>query len=151
MKPHSTAQHYVGTKQLKARPMTLGEYNAYRGWEMPDGEIPEADGYLVEYLDGGKPNHPDHAGYISWSPKAVFEDAYLPMGDVDGMPPHQQRAIGEQAQLADKLAKLSLALNGPIRGALSTDEFSLLCEQERVMREYDEILRRRIANFGSAR
>jgi hypothetical protein len=27
-------------------------------------------------LDGGLPNHPDFAGYISWSPKGVFERGY---------------------------------------------------------------------------
>ena len=71
---------YEGTKRVHARPMNRGEYNAYRGWEVPADENPADDGYLVEYLDGGKPNHPDHAGYISWSPKDVFERAYCEVG-----------------------------------------------------------------------
>ncbi len=71
---------YEGTKRVYARPMTRGEYNAYRGWEVPADENPADDGYLVEYLDGGKSNHPDHAGYISWSPKDVFERAYSEVG-----------------------------------------------------------------------
>lgn len=69
-------QTYLGTKLLKAKPMLLGDYNAYRGWPIPADEDPAAMGYLVEYLDGGKPNHVDHAGYISWSPRDVFERAY---------------------------------------------------------------------------
>ena len=71
---------YEGTKRVHARPMNRGEYNAYRGWEVPADENPADDGYLVEYLDGGKPNHPGHAGYISWSPKDVFERAYCEVG-----------------------------------------------------------------------
>ena len=71
---------YEGTKRVHACPMTRGEYNAYRGWEVPADENPADDGYLVEYLDGGKSNHPDHAGYISWSPKDVFERAYSEVG-----------------------------------------------------------------------
>ena len=71
-----TTKTYEGTKRVHARPMTRGEYNAYRGWEVPADENPADDGYLVEYLDGGKSNHPNHAGYISWSPKDVFERSY---------------------------------------------------------------------------
>lgn len=66
----------VGTKFISAKRMTLGEYNAYRGWTMPGGEDPNEKGYLVEYKDGGKPNDPRHTGYISWSPKGVFEISY---------------------------------------------------------------------------
>jgi hypothetical protein len=71
-------QDYYGTKRLRAVPMTRGEYNEYRGWTLPADEDPNDEGYLVEYIDGGKANHPDHAGYISWSPKDVFEAAYQP-------------------------------------------------------------------------
>lgn len=73
---HRPMKQYLGTKQISARPMTRGEYNAYRGWEMPANEEANEAGYLVEYHDGGKPNHPDHSGYISWSPADVFERSY---------------------------------------------------------------------------
>lgn len=56
--------------------MTLGEYNDLRGWKMPPDESSAKEGYLVEYTDGGTPNHSDFDGYISWSPKEVFERAY---------------------------------------------------------------------------
>ena len=75
-----TTTLYEGTKRVHAKPMNRGEYNAYRGWEVPADENPADDGYLVEYLDGGKSNHPNHAGYISWSPKDVFERAYCEVG-----------------------------------------------------------------------
>lgn len=69
-------KQFLGTKLLKARPMTRGEYNNYRGWPAPESEDQSTPGYLVEYQDGGKANHPDHAGYISWSPSDVFEKSY---------------------------------------------------------------------------
>lgn len=68
----------IGTKLVLAAPMTRAEYNRYRGWELPANENGADDGYLVEYLDGGQPNDPRHVGYISWSPKEQFENAYRP-------------------------------------------------------------------------
>lgn len=59
---------YIGTKLIKAKPMTRGEYNAYRGWKIPENENPEDDGYLVVYVDSDD--------YVSWSPKDVFDRAY---------------------------------------------------------------------------
>lgn len=67
---------YLGVKLIQAAPMRRGEYNTYRGWVVPADENPDDEGYLVEYLDGGKSNHPGHTGYISWSPADVFHRAY---------------------------------------------------------------------------
>jgi len=69
-------QPYIGTKLINAKPMTRLEYNQFRKWEMPADENGDDEGYLVEYLDGGAPNTIAYAGYVSWSPKAVFERAY---------------------------------------------------------------------------
>lgn len=69
---------YIGVKLVLASEMSRADYNALRGWTVPADENPADEGYLVEYLDGGKPNHPDFTGYISWSPKKQFEDAYRP-------------------------------------------------------------------------
>lgn len=66
---------YIGTKQVTATPMTRLAYNKYRGRTVPADENGADAGYLVEYLDGGTPNHPSHDGYISWSPKAQFYNA----------------------------------------------------------------------------
>jgi len=46
--------------------MNLGDYNKYRGWQMPADEDPAKDGFLVRYEDG----------YESWSPLTVFDGAY---------------------------------------------------------------------------
>lgn len=78
-------KQYLGTKLIFATAMTRGAYNEKRGWNVPADEDANDPGYLVEYSDGEKPNHADHAGYISWSPKEQFEKAYhetvgLPFG-----------------------------------------------------------------------
>ena len=72
---------YIGTKIVKLKPMTRGEYNDYRGWAYPEGEDQTVQGYLVEYTDGGKPNDNRHEGYISWSPKEQADKAYHEMRD----------------------------------------------------------------------
>ena len=97
---------YEGTKRVHARPMNRGEYNAYRGWEVPADENPADDGYLVEYLDGGKPNHPGHAGYISWSPKDVFERSYkeLPASPTSAAATPVDDAIEAEIQAKGKTA-----------------------------------------------
>lgn len=64
---------YIGSKQIQARPMNLGDYNKHRGWTIPEDEDPGCEGYLVVYPDG----------YQSWSPAETFEAAYLVM-DGDG-------------------------------------------------------------------
>lgn len=69
-------KNYIGTKRIKATPMNRQEYNDYRGWELPSDENGADAGMLVEYLDGGASNHPEHDGYISWSPLDVFNNAY---------------------------------------------------------------------------
>ena len=67
---------YIGTKLVRSEPMNRAEYNEFRGWQLPADENGADDGYLVEYLDGGKPNTSTHAGYVSWSPKEQHEAAY---------------------------------------------------------------------------
>ena len=60
---------YIGTKQIEAEPMTMGE--AYRRGLLQAGRVPRESekskaGYYVMYEDG----------YESWSPADVFEKAY---------------------------------------------------------------------------
>lgn len=64
---------YIGTKIIEAEPMTRGDYNVFRGWTIPENENPDDEGYLLRYPDG----------YISWSPKTIFEEAYR---ECDSMP-----------------------------------------------------------------
>lgn len=71
-------KQYIGVKVINAKPMTRAEYNTFRGWELPADENGADEGYLVEYVDGGRGNTDLYAGYVSWSPKDVFERAYKP-------------------------------------------------------------------------
>lgn len=71
-------QRYYGTKLIGAKPMNRRDYNIFRGWDLPDNENGDDKGYLVEYLDGGKPNTEQFGGYVSWSPKEQFDKAYQP-------------------------------------------------------------------------
>lgn len=72
-------QEFYGTKRIAAKPINRAEYNIFRGWELPADENGDDEGYLVEYLDGEKPNVEGFAGYVSWLPKAQFENAYQPI------------------------------------------------------------------------
>lgn len=65
-------KQYIGTKLIQAEPAFRIDGNIYlETWPCPTIERPEEreDGYKVVYPDG----------YASWSPKAVFEAAYLPV------------------------------------------------------------------------
>lgn len=73
---------FIGVKLINAKPMTRAEYNTFRGWTLPADENGADEGFLVEYIDGGKANTEQYQGYVSWSPKDVFERAYRP---VDGL------------------------------------------------------------------
>ena len=60
---------YIGTKQIEAEPMTMGE--AYERGLLQVGRVPDAEyakrmGYHVKYADW----------YESWSPAEPFEEAY---------------------------------------------------------------------------
>lgn len=63
-------KEYLGIKKIKAKPMTLGMYNTYRGRLTPVNEDLNAKGFLVEYSDG----------YQSWSPEKAFVEAYIELG-----------------------------------------------------------------------
>ena len=73
-------RQFIGTKIINAKAMDRLAYNVFRGWKLPDNENGTDEGYLVEYLDGGEPNTNEYVGYVSWSPKKQFENAYKESG-----------------------------------------------------------------------
>lgn len=73
-------QHYVGTKIVMAWP------------QEKDGQA----GYAVKYEDG----------YTSWSPKDIFERAYVGMGHVGALPEDLQELRGQIVYNEDRLGKL---------------------------------------------
>lgn len=139
---------YIGTKIVNAQPMTRASYNDLRDWVLPANENGDDEGYLVEYTDGGQPNHPDFAGYVSWSPKAQFDAAYLSIGDVSGMPPHQQRVVAEKSELDGKRAKLNAFMGGEkFHIVCNEDERIRMTDQYNAMTSYSKVLGERIAAF----
>ena len=58
---------YIGVKIVKATPMTHNDASK-KGWTRDGIATLDEDGYKVVYPDG----------YISWSPKSAFEEAYRP-------------------------------------------------------------------------
>lgn len=63
---------YIGTKVVKAEPMTMKKAQKVLGRKIATLKpvTVEENGYLVEYKDG----------YRSWSPKSVFDEAYHEVG-----------------------------------------------------------------------
>ena len=57
---------YIGCKRIKAKPMTRGMFWKTTSKIIDPLNNPNDEGYMVEYSDG----------YVSWSPKDVFEEAY---------------------------------------------------------------------------
>lgn len=61
-------QTYIGVKMIQAEPMTKHQFDNFMEREpSAAGDEPDQEGYHVVYPDN----------YHSWSPKEVFEDAYL--------------------------------------------------------------------------
>ena len=132
---------FIGTKSVLATTMTRGEYNEYRGWTILENEDPTEQGYLVEYVDGGKPNDDRHKGYISWSPRDVFEQSYH-----QAQTP-QDRVRLEQRDLYDKLDKLENFLDKGQPDFIDDEQWALLKEQQMHMDAYNDVLTKRIAKF----
>lgn len=108
---------YIGIKRIKAEPMTRGDYNKFRGWNIPENENPNDKGYIVKYSDG----------YISWSPKSVFEEAYDEIGNkplIDTVilmksNDYKERFIAEYQQLVIRYKGLKKMLDNWDKGELS--------------------------------
>lgn len=64
---------YKSVSSLLATPMNRGDYNTYRGWNIPENENPLDEGFLVEQINSVVCNDSRHLGYISWLPKQEFE------------------------------------------------------------------------------
>ena len=126
---------YVGTKILEATEKTLGEYNTFRGWEIPADEDPATPGYLVRYDNG----------HVSWSPKNVFETSYIFLGPIDGtIEPHVVRMLGEAAVLHDNFIKLRNFIGTERYVALPGAEQVDMGVQHKAMQTHLQMLQRRI-------
>ncbi|WP_419810816.1 crAss001_48 related protein [Bacterioplanoides sp.] len=110
---------YIGTGRGLSKEMSRKEYNDYRGWELPADENGSDEGYLIEYIDVGKPNHPDHQGYVSWLPKEVFKRTYRKNGTV------LERLTVELNEAGERLDSLE--------AFMETDEYRELSQELRAL------------------
>nr|DAK52075.1 MAG TPA: hypothetical protein [Caudoviricetes sp.] len=123
---------YIGVKQISAKPMTMGE--AYEnGLLQKNRTITEnektLDGYYVEHDNG----------YVSWSPKDVFEKAY----NVADTP--LDRMYIEYNELMDKHNKLVLFLGRKDAVEIAGENQVALMEQQKIqMHDYLLTLKERI-------
>ena len=125
---------YIGTKQVEAEPMTMGE--AYKRNLLQTGRVPndsEKDnpGFYVRYQDG----------YESWSPAETFYEAYK-LADTP-----LDRLIIEHQELIDKINKLEKFLSSEGFDSLNYKMQTLLDMQLRSLIEYSFILEERISNM----
>lgn len=138
------SQLYVGTKVVEATPMNRAEYNTYRNWDLPSNEDGSDEGYLVEYTDGGKPNDDRHEGYISWSPKEQFDNAYIAIQG-DYKEPYKQRISAELSQLSDRVRLLRAFIGSDVYKTLTEVSQTLLFDQLETMTRYESILTLRLS------
>ena len=124
---------YIGTKQIEAEPMTMGE--AYKRGLLQVGRVPREDeenkdGYYVRYKDG----------YESWSPAEPFDKAYKRADTF------LDRLYIERTELYDKLTKLRTFIDSPKFLETVTDEYQrkLLSKQEGIMQGYLDVLDERM-------
>lgn len=163
---------YISSKVVYAIPMTRGAYNKFRGWDLPVNEDGTDEGYLVEYTD--RIENPPHVqgfqGYVSWSPKDVFERGYRAVGagpsqsaakasaqaakggekPSPSLEPHTEdtfigRMHREHAELDERLGKLETFLTSSKIDGLTADSRELLRSQAYHMGCYRSILRTRLA------
>jgi hypothetical protein len=115
---------YIGTKQIEAEPMTMGE--AYRRGLLHAGRVPSESekskaGYYVKYDNG----------YESWSPADVFEKAYK-VADT-----FLDRLRIERDELHDRYVKAKNYLSSPLaEKQLTPREKGSLAAQVEFMRQY---------------
>ena len=136
-----TMIQHIGTKLVKrsAEPMTKLEYCAYRGWDPVKEEDADELVYLVEYEadERNKPNHSDHAGYISMSPKYVFDESY------NKCETYMDRLLIERREITERINKLHTAL---ANSKVPESEIDILGTQLNSMMTYASILNLRINN-----
>lgn len=121
---------YIGTKTVKAEPMTAADAEKVLGRNIDMSKHPEDEGkgYLVEYEDGFK----------SFSPKSVFEKAYKCAEDF------LDRLHIERDQLSERLTKLRAFTQTPWFDAFPERGKDLMKKQEESMSSYLTILTARI-------
>lgn len=129
----SQVQTYQITKQVQAQPMTRLQYNDYRNWQLPSDEDGADEGYLIEDMNAPS-NHPDHKGYISWMPKAIFDVVS------HNITTPKDRVILEKQELKEKADKLQEFLKKGQPTFLTDAAWQINKEQWDAMMHYYSLL-----------
>ena len=142
-------QTYIGTKVIHAVPMTRLKYNQLRGWELPEDEDGSDQGYLVQYANGQATNVEGFGGYVSWSPRDVFEEAYKPVQNARPST-YLERMQRERLELHERLTRLQVFTHSETfqYSIPEVDREDLLSQMD-AMKLYVEILDRRLARAKS--
>lgn len=127
METSKETKQYTCIKSVKAEPCDLYTAQTALGRKFYKDDCDNMMGYLVEYEDG----------YISWSPKSVFDKGYALTET------HVDRMKFELAELTERIAKATRALYTP--GLMDSFEREQLSKQLEHMRDYAETLHGRIA------
>lgn len=127
MKRNNESKQYTCIKSVKAEPCDLSTAQTALRRKFYKDDCDNMMGYLVEYEDG----------YISWSPKDVFEKGYALTET------HVDRMKFELAELNERIAKATRALYTP--DLMDSFEREQLSKQLEHMRDYAETLHGRIA------
>lgn len=127
---------YIGTKQIEAEPMTMGE--AYEKGLLQAGRVPNDSeksnaGYHVKYADG----------YESWSPAEPFEKAYK-LADTA-----LDRMLIEGEELTVKLEKLQAFASTEKFEGLDEATKAMLVAYTKIMAEYQCVLNQRYTKMES--
>lgn len=139
---------YRSKKQVKASPMSRHDYNQYRGADIYKTEDLIVAGYLVEQIDcvnQNHQNHPDHTGFISWSPKEQFDNGYAEVVNTEVS--SHQRLIDEHRELKIKLKRLHDFISTGKPSFITHEHYDLMMRQEGIMSDYIDVLYSRIKTF----
>lgn len=129
---------YVGTKTIKAKPMTRGAYKDFRGLEFPKYENPDDDGYLVVLLNI-EPNADKSEDYIYWwVNKKQFDNDFRPAETI------QERLVIEYDELNQKFDALVAFLKTEQFESLSVDMKAEMQCQRDAMSDYLDCLSNRL-------
>ncbi len=121
-------KQYIGTKIVKARPMTNRKAEELLERNLSDIE---EEGYLVEYEEG----------YKSWSPQKTFEATYK----IAETP--EDRVLIEQTNLVEKQAKLIKFIQSEGFDNLSKSIQAMLLAQINIMGSYIHVLAHRYGDM----
>lgn len=136
---------FIGIKILEsATLMTRAAYCSIRGWEVPKDENPDEEVYLVEYqaTEKNSANVEGYMGYVSMSPKDVFEAAYTPYETF------YDKLLFKTRELAKELNALNVFMGTQGFADLDRENKDLLYSQSRLMNEYLQVLGKRLEILG---